>query len=73
MEGRHNTKFRMPKRPVVIFGLCVGCEVCVSLCPEVFEMADDGKAHVKNPDACDTCDREGAVNICPTEAISWEE
>jgi ferredoxin len=72
-EESHNMKNHMPKRPVVIPGLCEGCEACVSLCPEVFEMGDDGKAYVKNPDACDTCNCEGAVNICPTEAISWEE
>jgi ferredoxin len=71
--GEHNIKIYMPKRPVVIAGLCKGCEACVSLCPEVFEMGDDGKAHVRNPDACNACDCEGAVNICPTEAISWEE
>jgi ferredoxin len=25
---------------------CIGCELCVSVCPEVFEMSDDGKARV---------------------------
>jgi len=63
----------MPKKPVVIVGLCEGCEACVSLCPGVFEMGDDGKAHVKNPDACDACDCEEAIRICPVEAIGWEE
>jgi len=72
-EETRNTRFHMSNRPVVIPGLCTGCEACVSLCPEVFEMDDYGKAHVKNPDACNTCDCEGAVDICPTEAISWEE
>lgn len=43
----------MPK-PVIDWDLCEGCESCVAICPEVFEMGDDGKAHVKNPDACDT-------------------
>ncbi|HDM92160.1 MAG TPA: ferredoxin, partial [Candidatus Korarchaeota archaeon] len=26
---------------------CIGCGVCSSLCPEIFEMGDDGKSHVK--------------------------
>ena len=31
---------------------CIGCESCVEICPEVFEMDDDGeKAVVINPDA----------------------
>lgn len=25
---------------------CIGCELCVSTCPEVFRMADDGLAEV---------------------------
>ena len=25
---------------------CIGCGVCPSVCPEVFEMKDDGKSHV---------------------------
>ena len=49
---------------------CVGCETCVELCPNVFEMNDDGdKATVKNPDASDDCVDE-AIETCPNEAIS---
>ena len=25
---------------------CIGCGVCPSVCPEVFEMRDDGLSHV---------------------------
>ena len=63
----------MAKKPVIDEDLCEGCESCVELCPEVFEMGEDGKAHIKNPDACDTCDCQEAIDICPVEAISWEE
>ncbi|NOX21203.1 MAG: ferredoxin [Nitrospirae bacterium] len=62
----------MPK-PVIDWDLCEGCESCVAICPEVFEMADDGKAVVKNPDACDTCDCQEAIDTCPVEAIKWED
>jgi ferredoxin len=27
---------------------CTACESCVEECPDLFEMADDGWAHVKN-------------------------
>ncbi len=51
--------------------LCMGCGVCPSVCPEVFEMADDGKAKVLVDEvpgiAEDSC-RE-AVDSCPEAAI----
>jgi ferredoxin len=47
---------------------CIGCGLCVSLCPDVFELGKDGKAKAisqKNP----SCAKE-AVESCPVEAIS---
>ena len=26
---------------------CIGCTSCVAVCPKCFEMADDGKSHIK--------------------------
>jgi ferredoxin len=53
---------------------CIGCEVCVDTCPEVFEMVDD-KARVKinevPKDVVKSC-REAAEN-CPVEAIQIED
>lgn len=51
---------------------CVGCETCVELCPEVFEMDDDGeKAIVIKPDSDAECVDE-CIDTCPSEAISRE-
>jgi ferredoxin len=51
--------------------LCIACELCVSLCPEVFRM-EDGKAVAYAdpvpPAAEGTCQQ--AENDCPTDAIS---
>jgi len=52
---------------------CVGCGACVSLCPEVFEIGEDGKSRVKDPAACAKCDCQGAIEGCPSAAIAWEE
>jgi ferredoxin len=53
---------------------CIGCESCVEMCPEVFEMSDD-KAIVKVdevPEGVEESCREAAEN-CPVEAIQIEE
>ncbi len=46
---------------------CIGCGSCAALCPDGFEMGDDGKAHVKDPKA--PCIAEG-ISACPVDAIS---
>jgi ferredoxin len=60
-------------RVVINEELCTGCGVCESLCPEVFKMEDDEKAHVVNQEGCGDCDCQEAVDSCPSEAISMEE
>lgn len=55
--------------------LCIGCGACQAVCPEVFEIEDDGLATViveeipeeLNEDALDA--KEG----CPTDAIEEVE
>jgi len=53
--------------------LCTGCGVCSSLCPEVFELGEDGIAHVINPEGCNGCDCQEAADSCPDQAIIIEE
>ncbi|MGL5245804.1 MAG: ferredoxin [Sarcina sp.] len=53
---------------------CIGCGLCPSVCSEVFDMQDDGKAGVITPEVPSNC--EGAVKeaeaSCPVNAISIE-
>ncbi|MDU4861040.1 MAG: ferredoxin [Terrisporobacter othiniensis] len=54
--------------------LCIGCGVCPSVCPEVFEMGDDGLSHVivdavPSGSEDDAKDAEGS---CPVDAIKVE-
>ncbi|MDI3280926.1 MAG: ferredoxin [Bacillota bacterium] len=58
-------------KPKVDAELCIGCGLCASICPDVFELGDDGLAHVKDAEACakaDCC--QEAADSCPTGAIS---
>jgi len=49
---------------------CIGCGACEATCPDVFEMGDDSKAHVKKgANASLPCVKE-AIESCPVDAIS---
>jgi ferredoxin len=49
--------------------LCIGCGVCVDMCPEVFVLTADGKAQAIKEE-CDTCNLEEVADACPVEAIN---
>ena len=51
---------------------CIGCGACTASCPEVFELEDDGKSHVKSGADLSKnakCIDEAIAN-CPVSAIS---
>ena len=48
----------------------IGCGLCASTCPDVFELGDDGKSHVKDPKGCDKCNCNEATSSCPAQAIT---
>jgi len=48
---------------------CIGCGLCASLCPQVFEMGEEGKARVIKPNGGkEKCAKE-AEESCPVSAI----
>ena len=55
--------------------LCIACGNCENICPDVFEMKDDDKSHVKiNPVPAEL--KEFAFEAeteCPVGAITHEE
>jgi len=55
--------------PIVDQEKCIGCALCTSICPEVFEMGDDGKSHVKDASACNKPTCKEAADSCPVQAI----
>ena len=69
-EGNNN--LQTMKAVIVDPVKCIGCGLCVQLCPGVFQMQDDGKSIANNPAADEQCS-QGAVDACPVQAISWKE
>jgi ferredoxin len=49
--------------------LCIGSGDCVATEPDVFELDDEGKAVVIDPDAAATDDIVEAARNCPVTAI----
>ncbi len=55
--------------------LCAGDAICAELCPEVFEMQDDDKAHVivdEVPEGSEECVQD-AIDSCPESCIEIVE
>lgn len=55
--------------------VCIGDGSCEEICPEVFELRDDGLAYViqEEPPAALKEKVAEAMEACPVEAISVEE
>ncbi|MBU1112295.1 MAG: ferredoxin [Candidatus Omnitrophica bacterium] len=51
---------------------CVGCGLCVNICAEVFELADNGIVKVKAHE-CASCDLSEVASQCPVNAILIED
>lgn len=51
---------------------CIGCESCVEVCPDVFDMSADGSMAVVKDAASTAACVEEAIEICPVAAIVRE-
>jgi len=54
---------------------CIGCGLCPAVCPEVFDMEDDGKAVAISEEIGEDSKVAAldAEESCPVDAISIEE
>lgn len=52
---------------------CIGCGSCASICPDVFQLDDEGISTViAQPDASNESSVKEAADSCPVGAISIE-
>lgn len=56
--------------PKVDSNLCIGCGLCLQLCPAVFALGDDGKSYITDPQGDSEENIQSAVDSCPVTAIS---
>jgi ferredoxin len=54
--------------------LCISCELCTNICPDVYSMGDDGFAHAIEGDIPQEhlSEAENARDSCPTSAIDLD-
>lgn len=53
-------------------GLCIACGNCFSVCPDCFELAEDGKSQGKESCKEGCCDLQEVASECPVAAIAVE-
>ena len=57
----------------VVEDRCIGCGQCEAVCPEVFQIGDEGFAEVVKDEYEEIDDIKMAASGCPTDAIEIEE
>lgn len=61
----------MTGKPFVDQDVCISCNLCVDMVPEVFRMNADGVAEVFNPTGAPEGKIQEAIDSCPVACISW--
>ncbi len=61
------------RTPVVDPDLCTGCELCIDIAPNTFQMDEEGICRVVKPQGDDEETIGEAIDSCPVEAMSWAE
>lgn len=49
--------------------LCIGAATCVAIAPTVYQLNDEGKAYILDPDSVDDDVMMQAAKSCPVNAI----
>ena len=52
---------------------CIGCGSCVAICPDNWELANDGKSKPKKIELSEIGCNEKAAQSCPVQCIKIEK
>ena len=63
----------MSKSPYLDSEVCIGCETCTRICPNVFHMVSEHQAAIHNPTGATEEEIEEAMDNCPVACITWED
>ncbi|MEZ4598630.1 MAG: ferredoxin [Syntrophotaleaceae bacterium] len=63
----------MAKTPYVDKDVCISCNLCVDMLPEVFKLDEDNLAEVHDPNGAPEEKIQEAIDSCPVSCIHWEE
>jgi len=62
----------MAREAYVDKAVCISCEMCVNMVPNVFRMGDDGFAEVYDANGASEKDIQDAIDSCPVNCIHWQ-
>lgn len=51
---------------------CIWCSACVAICPDVYDLNDDGLSVVKELSSYENLSVDDSIQACPVNAISWK-
>ena len=61
------------KKPSIDLSECILCEICMEVCPEVFQLNELGYIEVADLSVYPEEGVDEAMRNCPPSCISWEE
>jgi len=64
---------KMAKIPYVDKDECTSCNVCVDMVSTVFQMDEENKAEVYDPNGASEAEIQDAMDSCPVLCIHWKE
>lgn len=51
--------------------ICIGCGLCASIVPDVFQLNDEGVSEVHNQGGAPEEKIQQAIDSCPVNCIHW--